>query len=70
MIYFSIYIIGFALVLGIFGIPPLIRAHKDSEHVDSSIWVAIPVIALIWPFIASAFLILAALALIFWLVDL
>ena len=69
MIYFSIYLIGFALVLGIFGIPQLIKAKSEPLD-DPSIWVAIPVIALLWPLILSAFLALAALALLFWLIDL
>lgn len=69
MIYFTIYLIGFALVIGIFGIPQLIKAKSEPID-DPSIWIAIPAIAFIWPFVASAFLVLLALALIFWLVDL
>lgn len=64
MIYFYVYLIGFAVVLGIFGIPQLIKVKKSKPIVDPSIWIAIPVIALIWPFILSALLLLAALALI------
>jgi hypothetical protein len=69
-IYFSIYIAGFALVLGLFGIPQLVKGRHEEEPIDPSVWIAIPVIAFIWPIIAAAFLTLAVLALLFWLVDL
>jgi hypothetical protein len=74
MIYIVIYIIGFALVLGIFGIPLLIEVHqKDGPSdgpIDPSVWIALPIIAFIWPLIASAFLALATIALLLWLADL